>query len=189
MARARKRKTSWVGLGLGLVGLSAAGFVLGIVAGITAKEPEIVLGHIAGRSSHVPWDVAAAPPPEGQVPTAAAPTEADADRTRPLGAPHGAPQPAARLGTEPGASVAAPGDGAFSIQVGAFDSSQSAEALVSALQGKGLPVYLTPAPSTGDGRWRVRVGPYALRDQAERVAVRLKREEGLPTWVLSEERG
>jgi cell division septation protein DedD len=37
-----------------------------------------------------------------------------------------------------------------------------------------------------DDRWRVRVGPIAGRQEAEELALRLKRQDRLPTWVLPE---
>jgi cell division septation protein DedD len=33
------------------------------------------------------------------------------------------------------------------------------------------------------GTWKVRVGPYADRAEAERAAVRLRSEKGLTTWI------
>ncbi|MBW2422566.1 MAG: SPOR domain-containing protein, partial [Deltaproteobacteria bacterium] len=76
--------------------------------------------------------------------------------------------------------------GGFSVQVGSFAQSEGAEKVAQELQGKGYPVYVTPAAVAGGGRWRVRVGPVDTRDEAEGFAARLKREEQLPTWVLSE---
>jgi cell division septation protein DedD len=37
-------------------------------------------------------------------------------------------------------------------------------------------------------RWRVRVGPVKTRAEAESLSARLKREQKLPTWILSEEK-
>ena len=60
--------------------------------------------------------------------------------------------------------------------------------LASSLRSSGLPVYVSPsAAAEGDQRWRVRVGPLATREEADRIAARLKAKEKLPTWVLSED--
>ena len=82
----------------------------------------------------------------------------------------------------PGASAAR-----FAVQVGAFAESHSAERLADALRGKGFDVYVSAGASSGEPRWRVRVGPLPSREEAERVATRLKAEEKLPTWVLDED--
>jgi cell division septation protein DedD len=72
------------------------------------------------------------------------------------------------------------------VQVGAFAESGAAEALAASLRAKGYPVYVSPGAGAGEARWRVRVGPLADRGAAERTAEALRRQERLPTWVLSE---
>ncbi|MEZ4218297.1 MAG: SPOR domain-containing protein [Myxococcota bacterium] len=82
---------------------------------------------------------------------------------------------------------AGPPDGAYAIQVGAFDSSEAARKMVEALAAKGHASYLAAGAAARDGRWRVRIGPFATRDEAEARADALKQSEKLPTWVLFEE--
>ena len=72
----------------------------------------------------------------------------------------------------------------FSIQVGAFGNSVRADDLAEQLGSAGYPVQILEPDD--DDRWRVRVGPIEGRDEAEALALRLKREDRLPTWVLSE---
>jgi cell division septation protein DedD len=74
----------------------------------------------------------------------------------------------------------------FAIQVGAFADAAAADRVYQKLERKGFEVYVVPASRSGDGRSRVRVGTVGSREDAEALARRLKREEGLPTWVLSE---
>ncbi len=51
------------------------------------------------------------------------------------------------------------------------------------LARKGYPAFVTSA-STAAGTWfRVRVGGYETRNEAQAVATRLKREEQLEPWV------
>jgi len=69
----------------------------------------------------------------------------------------------------------------WSIQVGAFSEKRAARRLAETLSG-GYPVEVLPATRDG-GRWRVRVQPIATEDRARATAEKLKREEGLPTWV------
>jgi cell division septation protein DedD len=69
--------------------------------------------------------------------------------------------------------------------VGAFAARDAAESLRTQLSGAGFPAYLA-ARSGGGDPWRVRVGPFASRDEAGRVARRLERAQQLPTWILDE---
>jgi cell division septation protein DedD len=70
--------------------------------------------------------------------------------------------------------------------VGAFADSAQAEKLAGDLRKKGFTVAI--APGTGDraSRWRVRVGPLVSREDAGRVAEKLRSREKLPTWTLDE---
>ena len=69
----------------------------------------------------------------------------------------------------------------WAIQVGSFTEKRAAQRLAETLAG-GYAVEVLPAKRDG-GRWRVRVQPIATEDRARATAERLKREEGLPTWV------
>ena len=133
--------------------------------------------------------------------------------TAPLGPAPSYPKPAAdgkarpAAGTStaapaPGASTAAPPSlpaspassapatasataaGPWSVQVGAFDSRQQADALQQDLRRAGFEAYLTTL-GTGEGktRFRVRVGTFPDRALAQRAADRLRAERSLPTFV------
>lgn len=215
-SRSAKRASSpnWLASLMGAVFLISAGFMLGLVVGVVKEEPELVIGHVAGQSEEVRWsehdsglgtpDVAAegpyaepssdteayelAPPGDdafGSEVAAAEDTASLAARPAYESAPPksvAAPAPPAR--TAPAASTGT-GKG-FSVQVGAFAESASAERIADDLRGKGFPVYVSPKAGSRDGRWRVRVGPLETRGKADEIAQQLKTREGLPTWVLSE---
>jgi DedD protein len=100
-------------------------------------------------------------------------------------APAPAPAPAKKSTPQRVASVAS-GSG-FSVQVGAFQDRPPAAALSDRLERGGFPAYVSSAQSGGQ-RWRVRVGPVGSRGEADALAKRLKREEGLPTWVVADGR-
>jgi cell division septation protein DedD len=70
--------------------------------------------------------------------------------------------------------------------VGAFADGGAAEDVRQKLRSKGFDTYVIPAKQSGDGKWRVRVGPVPDKGAAEQLASRLKTEERLPTWVLAE---
>ncbi|MBW2712899.1 MAG: SPOR domain-containing protein, partial [Deltaproteobacteria bacterium] len=84
---------------------------------------------------------------------------------------------------------APPPMGSFEIQVGAFSNEDPAEALAKELKSNGYPVNIAHQAAEGrkEPRWRVRVGPVKTRAEAEKLSVRLKKEQKLPTWILSEE--
>jgi DedD protein len=185
-------------LGLGLLGL--VGFGLGFLAGGLFEEPELVAQQLLGGSERVAWgpERALAPPARegvagtgpGAEPPVREPAEAGEPAAPPpvaLAPPPLAPAPATPPVQRP-ARLAAP-FGRLAIQVGAFAESQAAEQLAERLRSKGYAVYLSPGAGEARARWRVRVGPFASREEADRSAARLKAEERVPTWILDEDAG
>ena len=85
------------------------------------------------------------------------------------------------LAAAPVSTAAAPpssepaGEG-FVVQVEALSDRNQAEARAKALVAKGYPAYVVPPPSAG-GMFRVRVGKFKERRQAEDVMRRLIKEE------------
>lgn len=76
-----------------------------------------------------------------------------------------------------------PGDG-FAVQVTALRDHSEANAIVKRLAGKGYPAYVLPPPAGGAAAvYRVRVGKYKNRREAEDVAARLEKEEQFRTWI------
>jgi len=65
------------------------------------------------------------------------------------------------------------------IQVFASKDRASADAVRKKLRGKGYTALLV----SGDGSWKVRVGPYPDREEAERAASILREQEKLSTWI------
>jgi cell division septation protein DedD len=94
------------------------------------------------------------------------------------------PGPAQLAGPAPGAP-GADGD-AWTVQVSAFRSRALAEELRSRLAARGFDAHVFPS-LTEDGRprYRVRIGAYASRGDAERVAAELRSERGLNPLVTS----
>ena len=180
---------AWTVTLLGGVALIVAGFSSGVLLGVMTEEPQIVTGHLAGRSETVPWTIAAAdraPTPEATAPAA----ETVVAKTPP--AAEEAPVPPAPVAAKPKPraalpEVAAPPPSGFAIQVGAFSTSEAARAMISKLAAKGYKSYVAAGAAARDGRWRVRIGPFATREAADAKAAVIKREQKLPTWVLSEE--
>jgi DedD protein len=201
--RARRgRGALWSLIALVLVAIP--GFALGLFAGVLWEDPGLILGDLAGNTQEVPWGPPApgsedAPAPE-QAPLAAATPETATPEPAPAAAAQApavsartpdvaAPPPAAPRAVPSAERASAPAaKGRLSVQVGAFGDSRAAEQLADKLRGTGLPVYVSPsAAAEGAKRWRVRVGPIATREEADRIAARLKSKEKLPTWVLAED--
>jgi DedD protein len=63
---------------------------------------------------------------------------------------------------------------AWAVQLGSFVSRANAENLVHQLKGQGLSVYMSPSGSGQSLRYRVRIGPLADREAAERTVAKVK---------------
>lgn len=76
----------------------------------------------------------------------------------------------------PAAALPAPSAGGdYAVNLGSFASAANAEGAVRALKQAKLPAYSEPATVNGRSGYRVRVGPYATRPDAE--AARLRAQE------------
>ena len=84
--------------------------------------------------------------------------------------------PASSTLTEP------PGKG-FVLQVQAFPTQAAADALAGRLKGKGYTSFVTVNPENVALKYRVRVGKYGSKREADTVADRLKREEHFKPWL------
>jgi cell division septation protein DedD len=174
----------------------AAGFAVGVIAGITWEEPGLVVGYLSGQTEGIDWGVEAEDPEAGSLAADdAIPEPPSVAAPPPLGlreTPDAAVSDRARSGASAGVASARkvaptsvqPSAG-FAVQVGAFSEKSAAQALADSLRAHGYPVYLSP--TEGDpANWRVRVGPLSTRPEAEKTARRLEAAEKLPTWVLGE---
>jgi DedD protein len=113
-------------------------------------------------------------PAAGKTPQTAAPPQKPAPPATP---PPGtlAAAPPKEKPTEPAAKPAPkpPATGGWVVQVMALKSREGADKLASDLKTKGYPAFVAnPASSL----YRVRVGPFAKRAEAEQIAARLVRE-------------
>ena len=89
-------------------------------------------------------------------------------------APAPAPQAAGTIGT--------PQPGTWVIQIHSLRDRTTANGIVRRLVGKGYPAFLVAAgPPTGS--YKVQVGRYKDRDEAQKVIERLKKEEQFNPWI------
>ncbi len=96
------------------------------------------------------------------------------------------PSPAAILADTAAAkpSDAAPGGGRFVVQVGAFLEDAKVRETRAKVEKLGMKTYTQPVDTPTGKRIRVRVGPYATKPEADKIAARLK-GDGLQAVVLA----
>ena len=124
-------------------------------------------------------------PPKGGTAAAGRPDAAapPARRAPAVGAParSTAPPPARRAVAPPPAT----GQAAFAVQIAALSDLDNARAMVLSLSASGWPAYLVE-PADGDSLYRVRVGTYDTRADAQKMAVDLERVLGMKLWLIRE---
>jgi cell division septation protein DedD len=125
----------------------------------------------AGPAQPIPWEetgqakkqaTVAAPPTAVQLPSSAA--------TKPAAPATATAPPLAAPGVEVGS--------AFTVQVAASRNQQDAEKLVKELKARGYAVFVvTPEfAHANDNLFRVQVGPFATREEAEQVRAKIAKE-------------
>jgi DedD protein len=144
---------------------------------LTDTHPKDTTLAPAAKSAAAPKPAAPAPAPkpvavEKPAPQKPAPAEhADA----------GASKPPAQV-----AEPAAPGtvaSGGFAVQITALRDRSEADAIVKRLAAKGYPAYVVNPLPGKPPVYRVQVGRFPERAEAERIASRLQKEEQFSPWV------
>ena len=132
---------------------------------------------------------AKAAPPAAEAPAAAAPKPAPAPP--PVAAKPAAT--AAKAGAAPAAqpeaasadsSVAtAPAGPGYAVQVAALNVRSEADTVAKRLTGKGYTAYVLAPPAGAPTVFRVRVGTFKTRREAETTAAKLEKEEQFKPWI------
>jgi cell division septation protein DedD len=148
-----------------------------------AKETPEDLSYAKRLQADVAPNDKVKPRAETAPPILAAKPEAktDAAATPP---PHAAPakEAASKAATPPAASTGAR-PGVWVVQVHALKDHSAAAALAERLSSKGYPAFvLNPAPGA-PSIYRVQVGRFNDRKEAEQVARRLEKEEQFKPWI------
>ncbi len=81
--------------------------------------------------------------------------------------------------------VAQPVVSGWAVQVGVFSTTEAAEKLVAELRGIGHVAYFERMPSNGKVLYRVRVGPLARREDADRAVADIKSRRKLDGLVVT----
>jgi cell division septation protein DedD len=120
----------------------------------------------------------AAPAERAAAPAAAAPP---APPPAPVKEPARAPAPAPAVAQA--ATTAEPSGQGFAVQIAALNVRSEADAIAKRLSSKGYAAYvMTPANGT-PSVFRVRVGKFPTRHEAETIAAKLQKEEQFKPWV------
>lgn len=73
--------------------------------------------------------------------------------------------------------------GIFTVQVGAFRNASYAQDLAARLQGKGYKVFITSLEKKDGILFKVRVGKFTNRQEADNLSGEIKKIEGLQTFI------
>jgi cell division septation protein DedD len=113
-------------------------------------------------------------------PTAAAPSKEPAVKPQ---APAPVPSPARTPTPSDGPTTGKPGT--WLVQVIATREPAVANSVVKRLTSKGYPAFLVnPVPGAPQPFYKVQVGRYGDRSEAEQVSQRIKKEEQFQSWIL-----
>ena len=89
--------------------------------------------------------------------------------------------------TVPGNTKTAPAgyEGRYTLQVISYRDPQEARMFTRALRKRGHAAYVTTADVEGRGtHWRVRIGPFETRQEAQSYRTTFEREEGMNTFIV-----
>ena len=178
-------------------------FLMGVWVGRDVRRPdtevvsEVPTGDVTADATQPPTQVApdeldytarlqteGAKPEPAQQPEVTKPVEppTPADAGPPEAAPPTPPPATSAAERTPPAPAAKPVAGGVVLQVGAFSTQSPADTLMNRLKRKGYAAYVFVAP-TGQTRFKVRVGPFETKAEADRATSRLTKEEGLSPLV------
>jgi cell division septation protein DedD len=94
------------------------------------------------------------------------------------------PPPAPKPAPAPAPAAVEPSGSGFAIQVAALKEPDEANAIVKRLAGKGYPAYVVVPPKGAPSMYRVRVGKYKDRREADTIAAKLEKEEQFKPWIV-----
>jgi cell division septation protein DedD len=113
-----------------------------------------------------------------------APVAAEAPRPAPEATSTPTQQPPTRETAETAKPPAAQ-PGTWAVQVVSLRDRGAANQIVQRLQGRNYPAFLVaPSPGTPTQLYKVQVGKYKDRAEAERIQARLKKEEQFDPWIV-----
>ncbi len=127
----------------------------------------------------------AAGPATALMPAATAPAPAAA--TVPVAPVHAISrpaQPAAKPAAKPAAAPATQSGGKWTVQAGSYGSQANADKVVKTLKAHGIKASVSHFSKAGHTYYRVRVGPYAERPDADKAAAAVSKALGAKASVV-----
>ena len=175
---------------LGIVALAGAGWFAAqrylLTPSVAVAAPTPPASHPAPKPKADSQKALAAAPtiPTPKAPAAAAPTAA-ASAARP-----NTERAISKQNAEPTIRASAPAlpvpHEGFAIQVAAVRERDEADRMVARLVNEGYSGYLVRGQGAAADFYRVRVGAFKNRQEAEEVAAKLERSEGVKPWIVKE---
>lgn len=125
-----------------------------------------------------------APPPAPPVAAAPRPPAAEPPPPAPPSAAASARTPARTSSVQaPAARATAPARGDWAVQVAALNGRAEADAVARGLTAKGYTAFVVTPGNGTPNVFRVRIGPFRTRGEADNMAARLEKEEQFKPWV------
>ena len=158
---------------------------LSFPATLTDTRPEVAVAVAAAAAELEPLDPVTRRPPPSDIAAGlpAAVTAGPDGEVVEMAAKHD------RLvaATVPEHTRAAPAgyEGLYTLQVISYDDPEEARIFASALRKRGHAAYVTSGVVEDRGtHWRVRIGPFETRQQAQAYRATFEREEGMNTFIV-----
>lgn len=122
-------------------------------------------------------------PPEETLRRPGSATPVGTTATRPPAAPKAAtPKASSTVGAE-SRVLGEPAGNGFVVQVAAVNDRREADTIARRLAAKGYPTFVTLPPNGIPKMFRVRIGKYPTRREAESIAARLEKEDQFKPWI------
>jgi cell division septation protein DedD len=152
---------------------------------VTETRPEVAIAMAAAAAELAHLDPLTKPPRRSDI-AAGLPAAVTAGPDRKVVEMAAARDPLVAA-TVPQTTVSAPAgyEGRYTLQVISYQDAEEAQVFASALRKRGHAAYVTTGIVEGRGtHWRVRIGPFATRQQAQGYRTTFEREEGMNTFIV-----
>ena len=166
----------------------AAGKPAAAIPAPSAAKPEKTSSKPAGKSEKSAKAEKAADKPAAEKSTDK-PVEKSVEKPapKPIAEPIAAASSASKEPTppaspSPSSAAATPGDG-YAVQVAAVNAKNDADAIAKRFSSKGYSAYVEVPPNGTGTVFRVRIGTFKTKREAETIAAKLQKEEQIKPWV------
>jgi cell division septation protein DedD len=135
-----------------------------------AKSEKVASSERVAKAEKAPDKPAPTPKPIPEPTAAASSPKESAPASPPIAAP------------APTSAAATPGDG-YAVQVAAVNVRTDADAIAKRFSTKGYTAYVEVPPNGTGTVFRVRIGTFKTKREAETIAAKLQKEEQIKPWV------